>query len=150
MDTLYTILVSSHSGFRWLLLITLLASITLSFDKGFVRKKSNQKKAKGLYLTTLIFSHFQLIFGFVLYFVSPKVIFSASSMKESYYRFFLVEHIAMMIIAIALVTIGYSKSKPFLSQAKGQKRVFYYYGIALILIVLAIPWPWQPYGTGWF
>lgn len=150
MDTLYNILVSSHSGFRWLLLLALAISIALSLSKGFISKNSSFKQGKPIYLITLILSHFQLIFGLVLYFISPKVVFSASSMKEKYYRFFLVEHITLMIIAIVLITIGYSKSKANLSSPSGQKRLFTFYTIALLLILFAIPWPWQPFGAGWF
>ena len=150
MDSFYSILVSSHSGLRWLLLLALLVSILISFSKGYIIKKNNLKQGKPIYLITLILSHIQLIVGLILYFISPKVIFSASSMKEKYYRFFLVEHITLMVLAIVIITIGYSKSKNNLSIAKGHKKQFLFNVLALILILFAIPWPWQPFGAGWF
>ena len=150
MDVLYNILVSSHSGLRWLLLLALLGSVLFSFSKGFILEQGGGTHGKALYLVTLILSHVQLIFGIILYFTSPKVIFSASSMKEKYYRFFLVEHVMLMVIAIILITIGYSKSKSCLLQKTGQKKIFVFYFIALLLILFAIPWPWQPFGAGWF
>lgn len=150
MDTFYTILVSSHSGLRWLVLLTLVISIVISFSNGYIIKKNSFKQGKSIYLITLILSHVQFIVGLILYFISPKVIFSASSMKEKFYRFFLVEHISLMVLAIILIAIGYSKSKADLSIAKGHKKLFLFYILALILILFAIPWPWQPFGAGWF
>lgn len=149
METFYSILVSAHSGFRWLILIMLLISIVLSFSKGFLTN-SVTKSSRPIYLIALIFSHLQLILGIILYFISPKVIFSATSMKEKFYRFFLVEHISLMIIAIILITIGYSTSKKNINASGGQKRLFIFYTISLIIILLAIPWPWQSLGAGWF
>jgi len=98
---------------------------------------------------TLIFMHLQLVLGLVLYFISPKVIFNAASMKDSLLRFFLVEHISLMIIAVVLVTIGYVKSDRASSEFKKHKLVVIYFSIALLLILAAIPWPFRGLGAGW-
>jgi membrane protein DedA with SNARE-associated domain len=94
--------------------------------------------------------HLQLVLGLVLYFISPKVIFDASSMKNGMYRFFLVEHIALMVIAVILVTIGYVRSDRTDQDLKQHKQILIYYGIAFILILIAIPWPFRGFGSGWF
>jgi membrane protein DedA with SNARE-associated domain len=94
--------------------------------------------------------HLQLVIGFVLYFISPKVIFSASSMKDSVLRFFLVEHISLMIIAVVLITIGYVKSNRAADEMKKHKKLIIYYTIALVLILASIPWPFRGLGAGWF
>jgi membrane protein DedA with SNARE-associated domain len=79
-----------------------------------------------------------------------KVVFSATSMKDSLTRFFLVEHLALMIIAIVLITIGYIKSDREDDMMKKQKLLLIYYTIALILILVAIPWTFRALGAGWF
>jgi len=98
----------------------------------------------------LVFMHLQVVLGFLLYFISPKVIFEATSMQSSMLRFFLVEHIALMLIAVILITIGYVKADRINNEVKKHKRVIIYYSIALLLILIAIPWPFRGFGSAWF
>ena len=101
-------------------------------------------------LFALIFTHTQFLLGLILYFISPKVLFSGAAMKDSVLRFFLVEHISLMLIAVVLITIGYSKTKRAATDSKKFKLTFWFYLIGLILILAGIPWPFQNYGTNWF
>ncbi len=144
---LYTILLKSHSGLRWLLLFMFIATLIQLGRKAF-GKADIQVKSISLY--TLILTHIQFLIGLVLYFISPKVVFAATSMKDSILRFYLVEHISLMIIAIIILTIGYSKSKQYFSEPKGAKKAFYYYLISLVLILISIPWPFRIPIAGWF
>lgn len=112
--------------------------------------KAFTAKDKKLGLFALIFTHSQFLIGLILYFISPKVVFSGAAMKDSALRFFLVEHILLMLVAVALITIGYSKSKKAELDSKKFKLTFWFFIIALVLILAGIPWPFQNYGTGWF
>lgn len=143
----YNILLRSHSGLRWVFLTFLLASLYLMARNAFGRHGSNIKKIS---LFSMIAAHVQLLIGFALYFISPKVVFGAESMKDTVLRFFLVEHMSLMLIAIALITIGYVKTKDILQTIQGAKKGFYYYLISLLIILLAIPWPFRIPGAGWF
>jgi len=115
--------------------------------KAFGKADINVKKIS---LYTLILAHIQLLLGLALYFISPKVIFDAAAMKDSILRFYLVEHISLMLIAIIILTIGYSKSKALFAHPGGAKKAFYYYFISLILILVSIPWPFRIPVAGWF
>ncbi|MCB0650796.1 MAG: cytochrome B [Saprospiraceae bacterium] len=139
------ILKHAHSGFRWIVLILLITTIVTAFSK---KKAGNTMKSedKKLPLFTLIATHIQLILGIILYFISPYVVFAADTMKDSLKRFYTVEHILLMLIAITLITIGYSKGK----KAASWKTIFNYYLIGLILILLSIPWPFRGLSAGWF
>ena len=130
-------LVSAHSGLRWIVLLALLFSIVVSL----INRDSNEisKKQKLIYLAALISSHIQLLIGLILYFLSSKVVFSKETMGNTITRFFTVEHVLGMILAIALVTIGYSKSK----KAKNHKKILLFYTLALVVIFLSIPWPFR-------
>lgn len=146
---LYTILKHSHSGLRWILIILFLLALIGLFRVAF-RKKTCFATTRRIALSTLIVSHLQLIIGMILYFISPLVIFSGESMTNKVYRFYLVEHISLMIIAIILITIGYSQAKKISDELRGFKRMFTYYLIAFILILVSIPWPFRGLGAGWF
>jgi heme A synthase len=149
MNTLYTILQSAHSGFRWITLILLLLTIIRFFIQW--RKSSAYKKFdKNLFTINLSAMHVQVLIGIGLYFLSPKVLFSAHTMSIKIFRFFTVEHALMMLIAVVLLTIASSKIKKKNSDTEKFKIGFWYSFIALILILLAIPWPFRGLGTTWF
>lgn len=142
------ILQHAHSGLRWLVLISLMLAIINAIIKTRGSKTFTASDKK-LSLFALIFTHLQLVLGLVLYSISPKVVFAASSMSDRVLRFFLVEHISLMLVAIILITIGYSKSKRALSDSKRFRYILIFYAIGLILILAGIPWPFQNYGAGW-
>lgn len=146
---LYMILKHAHSGFRWLVLILLIAAIGNALQK-WRGGKSLTSGDRKLNLFAMVFTHVQLLVGFGLYFISEKVVFSGESMKNAINRFFLVEHPFLMVIAIVLITIGYSRAKRADSDASAAKRIFWFYLIGLLLILAGIPWPFQGYGTAWF
>lgn len=145
---MYNGLVHAHSGLRWVVLILLLVAIFNAFSK----KSSGQwtPKDKKITLFAMIFTHIQLLIGLVLYFISPLVEFSEGFMSNPVYRFYSVEHISLMLIAIALITVGYSKSKKATTDAKKFGAVATFYLIGLILILVSIPWPFRDLGAGWF
>ena len=142
---MYTGLTHAHSGLRWLVLLFLLLAIISAY-----RAWKGGGSLSKMPLFALIATHTQLLTGLVLYFISPYVSFEEGFMKQAVTRFYSVEHITLMLIAIVLITVGYSKAKrKATDEAKG-KTTFTFYLIALILILLAIPWPFRGLGTGWF
>lgn len=146
---IYSIFVHIHSGLRWLVLLFIIIAIVNASLK-LTRKATSNIKDCIFNRLVLIFMHLQLVLGLVLYFISPKVIFDAASMKDSLLRFFLVEHIGLMVMAVILITIGYVKSDRAVDKMKKQKHVVIYYSIAFLLILASIPWPFRGLGAGWF
>jgi len=145
---MYNILVHAHSGLRWIVLILLLLAIGNSLIKWLGKKPFGAGDQK-INLFAMSSTHLQFLIGLVLYFISPKVIFEAEAMKNPTMRFFLVEHLSIMILAIAAITIGYSRAKRISEDGKKFRTAFIFFLIGLILILAGIPWPFQGYGTGW-
>ena len=146
---MYSILTHAHSGLRWIVLLTLVIAIANAIGKTngnrpYLRKDIN------LSLMALIFTHIQFLLGLVLYFISPKVVFSVDSMSNDVLRFFLVEHIFIMVLAVLLITIGYSRAKRAIDEGKKFRNILVFYLLGLLLILAGIPWPFQDYGTSWF
>src|SRR5690625_6735094 len=69
-SSFYNILVSAHSGLRWLVLIFLLIALYQAFTK---RGKFGDIKETPFVLIALIITHIQLLAGLILFFISPKV-----------------------------------------------------------------------------
>lgn len=144
METAYTALLHTHNLFRWLVLIALVLAILFAFI-GWMGKKDWGKKDNLAGLLLTIFMDIQFLVGFILYaFVSPvtRSAFAdfGAAMKDDVLRFYAVEHIFMMIIALVLIHIGRSKSKKVESPWKKHRIAAIFYGISLVLILLAIPW----------
>ncbi len=141
---MYKGLLHTHSMFRWMILIMLVVTIILGLV-GWLGKKEWTKKdnISGLLLT--IFIDIQFLVGFILYaFVSPttKAAFVnfGAAMQDTTLRFYAVEHVLMMIIALALVHVGRAISKKATTPEKKHRTAVIFYGIALIVILAAIPW----------
>ena len=139
-------LISAHSGLRWIALLLLLLAIFNAFTS-----KSYEKKHRLVNLFTMITFHTQLLLGIILYFLSDKVQFTEGWMKQAMYRFYGMEHLTGMLLAIIAITIGHSKSKKGADAAAKFKAIKLWYVLALILVVAFIPWPFRTeLGAGWF
>jgi membrane protein DedA with SNARE-associated domain len=135
-----------HSGLRWIVLILLIWAIANAFSA-----KHFEKKHKLINLFAMLTLHIQLVIGLIQYFTSAKVQFSAGWMENKLLRFYGMEHLAGMLLAIILITIGYSKAKRKVNDADKFKVIRLFYSIGLIIILLSIPWPFRAYlGGGWF
>ncbi|MAD97686.1 MAG: hypothetical protein CMB99_10210 [Flavobacteriaceae bacterium] len=132
-----------HSYWAYLVLLVLILAVGNSL-LGLVKKKSFTDKDLRLALFTLILSHFQLLIGFVVYFNQGWHKNIGAMMSDSAGRLLALEHPLTMIIAIALITIGWSKHKKKTEDAAKFKTIFTFYAIALFLILLRIPW------SNWF
>lgn len=141
---MYTGLLHTHNMFRWLVLVALVLAVLFAFIGWFGKREwSKRDNLTGLLLT--IFMDIQFLVGLILYaFVSPvtKAAFNdfGAAMKNPDLRFYAVEHILMMIIALVLVHIGRAKSKKDVANWKKHRVAAIYYLIALVLVFAAIPW----------
>ncbi len=143
----YTILVKAHSGLRWVVLLLMLAAIVTAFQKWRSRTEYSPADNR-LYLFAFISVHTQLLLGLILYFISPKV--NWGMMADKLYRFYTVEHLVGMLLAIALITVGRVRSRKAATAADTHRLIFVTYGIGLLLILLSIPWPFRVAGAGWY
>ena len=135
-----------HSGLRWIILILLVLAIINAFSS-----KTFEKKHKMINLFAMIALHTQLLIGLVLLKSSGKVNFGEGWMKDAIYRFYGMEHLAGMVIAIALITFGYVKSKKGTTPAEIYNPIKLFYIIGLIIILASIPWPFRAnLGGAWF
>ena len=133
-----------HSYWAYLVLLLLILS-TANALIGLISKREYSAKDFRISLSTLITSHIQLLIGIVLYFTNNYVtqfseIGMGEIMKNSTLRSTLVEHPITMIIALVLITIGYSKHKKKLTSKPKFKTLSIFYTIALVLVLSKIPW----------
>src|SRR5258708_5938911 len=114
----YPFLVHLHSVGRWIVLLLLLVAIFNSLVAGsrpFIRTDART----GTIL--VIFADLMFLIGLSLWYFGPRgyeLIESmgmSAVMKDSYARFFAIEHTTMMLIAIILLHIGKAQGRKAIS-----------------------------------
>ena len=141
---MYTILKNVDLYWAYLVLLVLPLGI-LNAIAGIIKGKDFKSKDLRLSLFGLIFSHIQLVIGLILYFVSPwfaqwSVLGMGGVMKDAQARFYLVEQRFSNILAIILITMGWSLHKRQSDPSKKFLRIVLFYGLGLVLLVSRIPW----------
>ena len=136
---MYKILLGLHSGIRYIVIVLFALALIMALVGLFGRKPYTQTNRK-VNLFAMISAHIQLLTGLVLYFFSPNVMFRnmGAAMKDPMMRYWTVEHLVMMIFAVALITIGHSRSKKFADAFNKHRTISLFYGLALLVILLAI------------
>ncbi|MES2111777.1 MAG: hypothetical protein V4577_23665 [Bacteroidota bacterium] len=144
---MYLILLPLHSLVRWLVLLSLLFAIYRAY-RGWLGKTPYNKVDERTRMITTTIAHVQLVIGLWLYFISPIVNYFLHNFKaavhERVIRFFGMEHITMMLIAITLITIGAAKAKRKTTDADKFKTMAILFTISLLLILSSIPWSFSP------
>jgi len=140
---MYAILKNIHSYWAFLVLLILVLAVANAF-RGMGAKKEFENKDLRVSLFGLIFSHIQLLIGLILYFVSPWFdqweMGMGSVMKDAQARLYLVEHPFTNILAIVLITLGWSLHKRQTEDGKKFSRIGIFYFLGLVLLLSRIPW----------
>ena len=136
---MYETIQSVHSILAYAALgLLVLASINAIF--GLTSKKFFTDKDLRLSLFTLIICHIQLLVGMILYFISPMGSAQLGNMKDAAMRLTSLEHPLINIIALVLITIGWSKHKKEESNNGKFKKIAIFYTLGLVLILSRLPW----------
>ena len=148
---MYQTSVLLHSIGRWIVLALLLTALFKSLSAGN-RPFEKSDNTVGLLLTS--FADLMLLLGLYQWFFGPwgyKLIAANGMsvvMKDPVMRFFGIEHITGMLIAIVLIHIGKAQGKKALPDRKKHRRMAVFYGLALLVILVSIPWPFRIAGAG--
>jgi hypothetical protein len=130
-----------HSNWAYLVLLFVIMA-TINSIIGVVTKREFGAKDFRIALIALIVTHTQLLIGIVLYIFANNFgdIAMSDIMSSPMLRLRNIEHPLLMIVAIALLTIGYSKHKRKRTSSGKFKTLSLGYSLALIAILSMIPW----------
>ncbi|MCU0444763.1 MAG: hypothetical protein MUE85_07575 [Microscillaceae bacterium] len=143
---MYLTLLIVHSILRWLVLFGLILSV-LRAGQALATQQKYTAWDNRLREASVGFSHLQFILGFVLYFLfSPLTKSYMANGTQDIYEiwFFGVYHIAMMFLAIMVLSIGSSIVKRKVGDRAKFMHTLIYFCLTLALLGLAVPWfrPW--------
>lgn len=138
------ILKNLHSYFAYIVLLILILATVNALVGWLSKKEFRFEKDLRLSLFALILSHLQLVIGLIVYFVSANGLKALQTLGmgglNSAARLLAVEHPFTNILAIAFITIGWSRHKKTDHSTTKFKRIGLMYGAGLLLILSRIPW----------
>lgn len=128
-----------HSYNRYLLLAALIFVLIRAYT-GWLTRKPYEKLDDTASAALLGLTHLQLLLGLILYaFTSPwtQTAFSnfGAAMKDPNMRYWAVEHITAMLIAVVLIQLGRTLSKKATDSTDKHKKLAIYTTIATLIIV---------------
>ena len=141
---MYEAVLILHSYLAYIVLAVLFFAVANAFMGWFGNKLFTPQKDFRLSLFALILSHMQLVVGLILFFVSANGFKAIQALGmgglNAPSRLLAVEHPFINIIAIVLITIGWSRHKKFIEGDKKFKSIAIFYGLGLICFLSRIPW----------
>ncbi|MGB9799283.1 MAG: hypothetical protein ACPLUL_04200 [Thermanaerothrix sp.] len=144
METLNLILLSLHNLTRWAVLILGGVAFVRSMGGWIGHRPFTPGDGRAGMLFTLAFD-LQILLGLILYLTrgwgSVLIGDLGAAMREAALRFFAVEHIFLMLIALGIAHMARTLSKKAPTDAQKHRRAALGFGLALLLTLAAIPWP---------
>ena len=139
---MYDLALILHSWLRWFALISGFVAVAMALRSPIGREAPVDRWGL-IFMATL---DLQMLIGLLLYFVwSPitAAIFSdfGAAMRDPGARFWAVEHITSMMLAVVLAHVGRVLGRKAATPDSRRMKLFICFGIATVLMLLAIPWP---------
>ncbi|HEX2443048.1 MAG TPA: hypothetical protein VHJ77_03810 [Vicinamibacterales bacterium] len=131
---MHALLLFVHSLFRWVVILLGLYAVVAASGR------RDARPGRWFAITLDI----QFLLGLILYWLSPitsgAIANMGAAMQNRVIRFWAVEHVTSMVLALALAHIGVARAR----KGKGGAAVLFV--LALLAILIGIPWPFLPYG----
>jgi hypothetical protein len=138
---MYSVVLDLHSWIRW---IALVSGFGATLSVLMSRETSRPSAVWGLALMAAL--DVQLLLGLLLYFVlSPNMQVIRENFSEAMrtpgLRFWAVEHVSMMLLAVVVVHIGRALARKAATPDGKRLRLLICFAIATIAMLAGTPWP---------
>lgn len=144
-----SLMLVAHSWLRWAVL--LLGAVALA--RAVIGRVSGRQwhptdEAAGRWYTRAI--DVQVLLGLLLYFgFSPLLTMAGQdlgrAMATPAIRFWLVEHLTLMLVAVALAHVGVVRVRKATTDAARFGRAGLFFGLSLAAVLAGLPWPGLAY-----
>ena len=140
---MYSLLLIVHSWLRWAVLTAGIAAVA---------RGGQGEGSAGKWYTILLDT--QMLLGLLLYFVFSPITTAAlgdfgTAMRTPQLRYFAVEHVLGMVIAIALAHVGRGRVRKAPTARKARTAAIFY-GLSILALLASIPWPGMTAGRPLF
>ena len=147
---MYVFLLAFHNVTRWVVLIAALVALVWALQ-GWLGRRPFERRHRLANVVFVASMDLQLLVGLALYVVSPLVRAAlgdmASAMRISDLRFFAVEHISIMLVAVVLAHVGSALARRAPDDRAKHGRTLLWFGLSTAAMLVSIPW-WRPLFPG--
>jgi hypothetical protein len=149
---MYTTVLILHSWIRWIALVAVIGALFATV-RGKV--EGSQSVADRWGLIAMMALDIQLLLGLLLYLVvSPNMAeiraHFGEAMRNPQLRFWAVEHITAMLVAVILAHVGRVLARKAKTTSAKRMRLLVCFGVAAVALLLGQPWPGMPAGRPLF
>lgn len=147
---MHAVVLALHSWLRWG--VVALAAAAFARSALAVRRGRGWTRAdRRLAVAFVAAIDTQVLSGLLLYAVlSPLTPRSADALRAAMHvsvlRFFAVEHVMSMTLALASAHVGWVRAKRAADDATRHRHLAFGAGVALACLLVGMPWPVMPYG----
>lgn len=139
----YRVLLTAHNIVRWLVLLAALYALLRAYA-GWIGKQRWGQADRQAGLIFSIAYDLQFLVGLIVAVLSPNVRVAVANlgnaMRVPELRFIVVEHIPIMIVALAIIHIASSRADKLADPAARHRFAALGYSLATALTLFAIPW----------
>ncbi len=141
----FPIMLAIHNILRWVVILAAVAAIGYAWH-GVATKREWTKGDRIRTVAYVASMHLQLLLGLILYVQSPVVddAFAdpGAAMGDTETRFFFVEHISMMVLAVVFVQLGSSMAKRATDDAEKHKKAAIFFTLGFVFIMGGLHYIW--------
>jgi uncharacterized membrane protein YozB (DUF420 family) len=141
---MYSFFLAVHNIFRWIVIILLFLALIRAYWGWFGKREwtSTDRKVGTFYSISI---DVQLLLGLILYFLLSPITRTAISdfgaaMSSADLRFFALEHILYMVLALIFAHIGVAAARRVNEDVSKHRRAAIWFSLSLIVILLGMPW----------
>lgn len=145
---MYEFTLFAHNLMRWLVLILAVFALVRIYMGLFGRKEwtDTDRKALSFYAIGM---DIQLLLGLLLYFVVSPFMAAiradfGGAMGDSSLRFFAVEHLLLMAVAVVLAHVASVMARRAAAPAAKFRQAAIWLTLSVLAVLVAIPWAQRP------
>ena len=149
---MFDVVLVLHSLLRWFVILAGIWAVARAIGGLRAGRAWNGTDDKAGLLFTVSLD-VQILLGLLLYLVLSPITTGAfhdmgEAMRNGYVRFWVVEHVAAALVAVALAHVGRIRLRRAAPDAK-HRRAILFFGLALAAVLVAVPWPFSSHPRPW-
>jgi len=144
MNAIYPLVLWIHNLVRWVVVIMGALALIRAY-RGWLGKRGWDRldRMAGVFFTSAL--DLQLLLGLILYFfLSPitRAAFQDLSgvMGNPQARFFVLEHVFYMVVAVILAHVGSSLARKANEATDRHRRAALWYSLSIVALLIGMPW----------
>ena len=145
---MYPIFLALHNIMRWIVILLAIYALVRIYMGVFGKREFTETDRKALSFYA-IGMDVQLLLGLILYFFLSPLTTAAlgnfgAAMSDSNLRFFAVEHLLLMLVAVILAHVATVMARRGATSSAKFNRAAIWLTLSVLAVAVAVPWAMRP------